>query len=316
MVGELIIDGIDVFTEYGIGIEDRGYTGLVQFQTMRNPPMNDWAEEHGIEVDLSDPKLENKTFTITFYGIRDNSLRQFIDFLDEQVYHTFQINNIGLTRTLRFTRMINRRTVNTMQLSDLEFADDKYPFDGYAPTSLIPISGIWQTGIDIDNISLSDYGIWFTDGEKDEILVVGDIKKALTINVISQNSVLYDSGADIKYGDREITVNLALWANKATFWNNWNRFFYDLTRPNEREMYYNVRDDSYPFFYKSCSVRRFEKDYNGKLYCEFSIKIHFTKALVSELWYLLATGKTYGLVKLDSTDIMVDTNLKPARNPS
>lgn len=315
MVGELFIDNIDVYQQYGIGIEEDGYRGLVQFQSMRTPPMNNWPEEHGIEVDLSDPKLHNKTINITFYGTRDTAMREFVDFLDEQVYHIVEIRNIGLTRTLRLTKMLNRNTVGEYKTCEMEFCDDDYPFDGYTRPALIPIAEVWQSGIDIDGIPLSDYGIWFTEGERDEILIVGDIKKALTIDVISRNGVIYDNGASVLYGDRDIMLNLSIVAPQATFWNNWNAFFYDLTRPNERELYYNVREDTYKFFYKSCTVNRFEQTRGNEIFCSFSVTFNFTAMTLADIYYLLAVER-YGLVELDDTALMVDTSLNPVRNPS
>lgn len=315
MIGQTIIDSIDIFTNFGVGIVDTGYNGLVQFQSLKEPGINNWPETNGIEVDLSDPKLQNKTFIIKFYGNRDQSVRDFIDFLDEQVYHECVFNEIGITRTLRFTKLISRNTVGDIKEFELEFADDTYPFENYVRPSLIPVNYYCQNHVWIDNIPLSDYGFYHIDGLRDKLLVIGDVKEALKIDEISINSVIYDSGEQVLNDSRDVSLNLTIHAPIETFWNNWNAFYYDLTRPNERELYYSVRDESWRVFYRSCSVIRVDI-INGEIWCYFTLNLTFSEMTINEMWNILATDTIYGDVKLDSTDLMVDTSIKPNKNPS
>lgn len=315
MTGELFIDQIDAFVQWTIGVQDESYTGLVQFPALRTPPMNDFPDSNGIEVDLSDPKLHNKVFSITFNAGRDKAIREFIDYLDEEQYHTFEFRNIGLTKQLRLNKFPNRNTVNDSKVFTLEFADDGYPFTNYTRPSLIQVPRANQAGISIDDINLSDYGIWYTGEERDEILITGDIKPALTIDEQSLNSILYDSEEDVRYKSRDITIQMALWADKNTFWNNWNAFFYDLIQPGLRSFYYEIRGDFYDIFYKSCNVNRFQQLPNNELYCNFAVTFTFINMELTGEWRLLAT-EPYGILMLDGTDTMIDTSLKPLRNPS
>lgn len=315
MVGDLIIDGQDIYTNFMVGVAHEGLNGLVQFQSLKPPPFNEWPEYSGIEVDLSDPKLENKTFIMKFYGHRDISVRNFIDFLDEQTYHVFEFPKLGITRTLRFTKMNSRRTINEEKAFELEFADDSYPFDNYIRPSLIPIDKYYNNKVTIDGIPLSDYGIYHTYGMHDKVLVVGDVKNALTINEPSINSVIYDSGAVIVYSNRDISIDLTLTASPDIFWNNWFAFFYDLTRPGERSFYYDARGDYWDIFYKSCSIKRFECAGNGEIWCDFNITLTFSNMQLTDMWNVLATGTKYGDVILDNTGRYIDTTIN-GRNPS
>ncbi len=40
MIGALYIDGIDVFTEYGVFVHEGGYNGLVQWPSLKTPDHN------------------------------------------------------------------------------------------------------------------------------------------------------------------------------------------------------------------------------------------------------------------------------------
>ena len=54
------MDGVDVYATYGAFVVQDGYKGLVQWPALKEPDSNDWAEEDGIEVDLSAPVLDAK----------------------------------------------------------------------------------------------------------------------------------------------------------------------------------------------------------------------------------------------------------------
>lgn len=55
MTGYCYIDGIDIYDEFGVIVEGDGYDELLSFPSLKEPDKNDWPEENGIEVDLSEP---------------------------------------------------------------------------------------------------------------------------------------------------------------------------------------------------------------------------------------------------------------------
>ena len=57
MTETIYIDDIDIYARYGVVITSGGYDGLLAFPALKDPEANDWPEEDGVEVDLSDPKL-------------------------------------------------------------------------------------------------------------------------------------------------------------------------------------------------------------------------------------------------------------------
>ena len=65
MKNNLYIDGTDAFTRFGVFIAEGGHNEVVAFPALKAPEVsNDWAEYDGIEVDLSDPKLDTKELEI------------------------------------------------------------------------------------------------------------------------------------------------------------------------------------------------------------------------------------------------------------
>ena len=58
MTTNLYIDGESALGRFGVRVTRGGYNGLLAYPSLREPEANDWPEEDGIEVDLTDPKLE------------------------------------------------------------------------------------------------------------------------------------------------------------------------------------------------------------------------------------------------------------------
>lgn len=69
--GGCIIDGTDIDT-LGMFIERDGSNDLLMFPVRRNPDVNDWNEEDGIEMDIAAPTFDAKKVTINYVMIADN----------------------------------------------------------------------------------------------------------------------------------------------------------------------------------------------------------------------------------------------------
>ena len=55
MRGNFFIDGLNAYDAFGVWIVKGGYKDLLKFPAMTEPEKNDWPEEDGVEVELSDP---------------------------------------------------------------------------------------------------------------------------------------------------------------------------------------------------------------------------------------------------------------------
>ena len=61
---------------------------------MREPEYNDWPEEDGIEVDLSEPKLEDKEVAIPFLSDSHVGATDLVAYLSGPGYHSFYIPSL------------------------------------------------------------------------------------------------------------------------------------------------------------------------------------------------------------------------------
>ncbi|WP_343302845.1 hypothetical protein AAHN97_14970 [Chitinophaga niabensis] len=63
--GQYYIDGADLWLVYGMIIEDRaGTDALLQFPERKESISHDWADENGLDIDLSRVYLKEKEFSL------------------------------------------------------------------------------------------------------------------------------------------------------------------------------------------------------------------------------------------------------------
>lgn len=176
MKNNLYIDGTDAFTRFGVFIAEGGHNEVVAFPALKAPEVsNDWAEYDGIEVDLSDPKLDLKEFEIKFAAIGDYRTGDLFVLLSDGAYHTFEFREIQFTCRLRLVSEVSNLLYVGAKTFTLKFADD-FPMNGYiyqAPSSnTVPIQGYEINGVDF-----SVYGIRVLEGSEAQVLKAPVVKK-------------------------------------------------------------------------------------------------------------------------------------------
>lgn len=286
MTNNLYIGGKDAYSEYGVFITEGGYDGLVAFPSLKTIDSNDWAEEDGIEPDLSSPVLDTREMDIKFaYHGSDANMGAFIELLSDMAYHTFDFREIDKSYKLRLVSQSKLSYIRTLGLFTLRFADD-FPLDGYTyeePVSSLNISD----GYELDDRDFSEYGIRVLEGSEAEIQKSPAVKKNLLQNIASRSGAIYD-GEYVTFQTKEVKLScLMRAATLQEFWRNYHAFLYDLTRPDERRLYVNATGYEYPCHYKSCSVEKFfPKD---KIWFQFSVVLVFTSFRIDGDEFLLAS---------------------------
>lgn len=307
MTGKLYIDGIDVYSSYGVFITEDGYKELLAYPSLKTVDSNDWAEEDGIEPDLSSPVLDTREFNIKFaYHGTYARFGAFVEMLsDNAAYHVFDFREIGRTFQLRLVNQQNLSLAFNLGLFALKFADD-FPLDGYN-TYLEPLSTVTpQTGYELDGINFSDYGIHVLQGSEAEILKSPAVKKNLLQNIASQNGAFYD-GEFVVFQTKEVKLKCLMRAETLSeFWRNYDAFLYDLVRPNERKLYVDSTGYEYPCYYKSCSANKFCPA--NKIWFEFSLVLVFTSFRLDSEEFLLASEDNM-LITTEENDYAINLSI-------
>lgn len=277
--GELIIDGKDAYTRYGVYVANDGWKELVAFPPMKTVESNDWHEEDGIEADLSDPVLNTREFGITFAvaGLFSRYFK-FVEILSDGAYHTFYFSVIGRTYQLRMTQQPNLDAAKILGIFTIRFADD-FPLvrqendaNYTAPSSTVGTNYAYI----IDEHPTSYWGVRLLKGTLNEIMKSAVVKQNLLRNIKSQAGVIYDS-QDVVYKSKDVKLTCLMTAATLTeFWRSYDAFLYDLIRPQERTLYVDEIDEEFLFHYKSCQTLEFFPD-EGKIWFKFTLTVTFTE---------------------------------------
>lgn len=274
----LYIDGVDVYTSYGVMLSETAYDDLVCFPDLKPIPFNDWHEQNGIEPDLSAPVMEAKSITIPFHMI--GAYARYSDFIlaiSDGAYHTFNFASIGLTKDLRLVNSGSFKSVEDLSAFSLVFSDDS-PLADY--TYMAPSSALQPIGdYLLDGIDVASYGIRVLRGTLDSIKKSPAVKENLKRDISVRTGVIYD-GENVTYKSKTASIKCLMRARNAEeFWRNRNALLFNLTKPEQRVLTVTELGKEIPCFYKGCSVDCFFPD-NGKYWFEFTLSLEFFKGVI------------------------------------
>lgn len=231
MTGFCNIDGVDIYTQYGVIIAENGYSDFFTFPALMEPEKNDWAEENGIEVDLSSPIFQPREITVPFAVISGINWKGFYQMLSAPGYRNVNIQALQKNWLLRVSEMPAFEEFPQGITFEVKFVEDvpaisrTYPIPaGFAPLAC---------ALAMDGVALDKYGIVIEDGLND-LQKPATIKKNLTRKNSLTNGQIYDAQF-VRFAEKEITLKCCLSAPQiADFWNLYNAFLGDLTKSGER----------------------------------------------------------------------------------
>jgi hypothetical protein len=290
MIANLYIDGHDVYTEFGIFLTEGSYKGLMSFPSLKEPDKNDWAEQDGIDVDLSEPRIDTKEFQLLFGCLSTGNIGAFTDFISDGAFHSFNFIELGITKSLRLVSSGKYEgTLFVLRNFEFTFSDD-FPLNGYtysAPTT----SHISNLGYRLDGKEFSDYGIAILDGSEAEILKPTAVKRNQLVSLRGQNGVTYD-GQHVFFQAKDVTLKCCMITDGIEeYKKNWNALLYDLTKPNHRGLYFWKTDTTYPCYYKNSTIE--ELSVNGKVWCKFNLTLCFTSFRLGDELYIMVFDQTF-----------------------
>lgn len=285
MTGAFYIDDMDIYAKYGVVITDGGYNDLLRFPALKDPEVNDWPEEDGIEVDLDAPALEAKEVVISF-ACNGINASDFIYAVSQPGYHTLRIAELGKEFRLRLLTQTAFKDYSRAATFSLKFADDSPGrSESYPPPSggglSLPVSEY-----EIDDVPFSKYGIEVIGGW-DDLQKSPTVKQNLTRSFATSDGQLYDAD-HVVFNSKETTLKCCLSAvSTAKLWQCYTAFFNDLIQPGERLLYWDYTAEEYPCYYKKSSGFKIVS-LRDPVVIEFNLTLVFTVFRINEMEYLLS----------------------------
>lgn len=278
MTGVLYIDGVDVYSAFGVSLSDVAYDELVCLPRLKDVPFNDWHEKNGIEPDLSAPVVEARDIIIPFHisDVQDG-YNAFISAITDGAYHLFNFAKIGLSRMLRLKSCGDISSICGLGSFVLTFSDDD-PIEGHEASE--PSSSMVKYGdFLLDGVDMASYGIRILRGTMDSVMRMPEVKENLKRDISVSNGVSYD-GAKVTFKSRTAQLTCLMKAASANeFWNNRNALLNALIKPGSRILTIDSLGKDIPCYYKESSVRCFFPD-RGNIWFEFTLDLEFYKGVI------------------------------------
>jgi hypothetical protein len=239
MIRNIYIDGLDVRAQYGVWIVKGGYNDLFLFPALKTPDVNDWPEYNGLEVDLSDPKLEALSISLDFVASRSAAdTLGFLQLLSSLGYHTFYFPSLGRSFKLRLSDSVDFTKFSILEAFRLQFIIDQ-PSREDMFVWMSPAVRIVPSAYSLDGVSFDHYGIFVARG-RDNLLQPPSAKPQMTRSDISTiDGQIYDA-EQVRFSGKSATLQCCLKAaDMQRLWSCRDAFFAAWVTPGERLLTYN-----------------------------------------------------------------------------
>lgn len=286
MINNLYIDDQPARSRFGVWVTRGGYSGLIAFPALKEPEANDWPEEDGVEVDLSDPKLEEKEITVSFLSDTCSAASDLVAYLSGTGYHVFRVPSLGRTWQLRLSDHPENNVYPLQTAFSLKLVEDVpvRPIADSLPTPgvRIPVSRYL-----LDDVPFSTYGVT-VDVSRSALLKAPAAKLNMNRKVLTADGQIYDAD-HLVFQKKEVTFNCHFKAvSMAVFWQCYDSFFSALIQPGERQLYVEEIGKAYPCYYKSSTAFEVLR-LADPVFIRFNLTLVFTSFRLYETDYFLAT---------------------------
>ena len=285
MNNNLYIDDLNVLGRFGCRVTRGGYNDLLAFPAMKAPERNDWPEEDGIEVDLSDPKLQPREIAISFLSDSNSQASDLIAYLSDKGLHTFRVPALGREWQLRLADHPGNRVYPSATSFTLKFVEDL----PVRPTAGVCDPDVWlpESRYKLDGKPIGRYGVYVYES-RNALLRNPAAKVNLQRKIASIDGQIYDA-EHLVFQPKEVTFKCFLKTiRKDAFWQCWDSFFADLIAPGERRLFVEEIGKSYPCYYKKMSNCKL-LTLGEPMVMQFDLTLVFTSFRLFETDYFLAT---------------------------
>lgn len=301
MKGALYIDNVDMYLRFGAVFISGGCDDILTFPALKEPVKNDWPEEDGVEVDLSEPKLDSKEITLDFFVV---DAFGFVDFVSKPEYHVFRITSLGREWKLRLSSQTDNKVWEASTRFSLKFVQDEVEVpEEYPPTSDCGVITP-KCSYEIDGVTLRDYGITVIEA-KDDVLKSPAAKRNMLRQIQTKDGQIYDV-KQLFFSTKDVTFKCEMCADSIEqFWKCYDAFFYDLIQPDERALFVEYTDEEYPCYYKKSSGFKI-LSLSGTIRVSFSFTLVFTVFRIGETDYILGSEDGERIVLEDDGETCID----------
>lgn len=246
MMGSCIIDGIDI-GNWGMFILKGGDYDFLPFPERKKPAQNDWFEEDGLDVDLSEVYFKEKKLNVKFYikadtGVEFKSrLNNFFSLISAPGYRSLYSREFDRTFILRYISCSDythsgglfKPGTKRGELT-VEFSMDD-PLQMFTnPNRLIPVGSGNRQQVAVNGYDLSRFGIIVTECYNTALRPPA-VKPPLIHTL--RTGLIASTPLQPTYQAKQIQIDCTMTApSREAFYYNYEALFNNLTLPDTIEV--------------------------------------------------------------------------------
>lgn len=271
MIGNLLIDGVDAYLEYGVFVVQDGHKEVFEYPLLKNNVLeNNWHEYDGVEIDeLEEREFSSRTLNIDFACIDSNKVDLFFEMLASGsatktflFFNTFSFN-------YRLVSNPKRKVCKNLEIFSLKFSEDYRTL--YAETNQNDV--VKESDLSINGKLFSDFSTYVLAGSYDDIQQNPEVKENLVIEITGGQS--YGTGETV-FEKKDVKLNLLMITNSfESFRKNYYALQNEFLKKGLSTIGVNSLLSEFDCYYKSCSVKKIAPTNNG-VWFEFSLTFTFT----------------------------------------
>lgn len=292
-IGSCIIDGKDI-ADFGMFILKGGDYDLLPFPERMEPTQNDWYEEDGVDVDLSEVFFKPKDVTLRFYISADTTddfeynLDHFHRLISKPKPRKFYIREFGREFTLRYISCpaythkggLLKNGKKSAEISVNFSMDD--PLQLFTkPQCIVPsITRPTKSFVTINDYDLSKFGIIVNQCYNTALNLSGAKTPLVkTFNRQSGANVFYPAEAkevQQTLKNKQIVIECTMIADsREIFYYNYEALFNNLTKPEVIE--FSTRYEDFGCYYSA--MQNFEKlePFDKRIRVKFNLVLTIVK---------------------------------------
>lgn len=243
MTGSCIIDGMDI-NDFGMFILKGGDNDFLPFPERKKPAQNDWFEEGGLDVDLTEVYFKEKKLNVKFHIKADagaefkSRLNNFHSLISAPGYRSLYSREFNKTFSLRYISCPEYNHAGGLfktgtKRGDLtvEFSMDD-PLQLFTnPELLVPIGSGNNQQVSVNGYDLSRFGIIVT-GCYDTVLKPNAVKTPLVRNIERRTGLIASTPIKSSYQAKQLQIDCTMIApSRDDFYYNYEALFNNLTLP-------------------------------------------------------------------------------------
>lgn len=122
--GRYIIDGVDIWSAYGVVVVEGGYDQIFELPNVKQPDSYDWAEFDYSEVDFSNPALEPQRYSVKFGTVKGQAgVDGMLDLLLNGKKHDVIFNEINYKSSEVFCTRVTAEEFGNLRLFTADFIE-------------------------------------------------------------------------------------------------------------------------------------------------------------------------------------------------